>query len=69
MTMKTAGKANPNIGSDFDEFLREAGIYEHAQAVAVKRNLQKAQLAKTDAERGTSRTRAQLGCSHESGKS
>ena len=37
MTTKTARKGNPHIGSDFDEFLAEEGIYDEAQAIAVKR--------------------------------
>jgi hypothetical protein len=31
--------ANPHIGSSFDEFLKEDGIYEEVTAVAVKRVL------------------------------
>lgn len=56
-----------NIGSHFDEFLREAGIYKQTQAVAVKRvlayeperKMQRAQLTKTDMAKlmGTTRTR------------
>ena len=30
-------KRNPHIGSDFDDFLKEEGIFDEAQAVAVKR--------------------------------
>lgn len=30
---------NPFLGSDFDDFLREEGMLEHCQAVAVKRVL------------------------------
>ena len=36
MTTKTARKGNPHIGSDPDE-LAEEGIYDEAQAIAVKR--------------------------------
>ena len=68
MTTKAAKKANPHIGSDFDEFLREEGVYDQAQAVAVKRvlahqlerNMQKAQLTKTDMAKRMGTTRAQL---------
>jgi antitoxin HicB len=68
MTTKTASKANLHIGSDFNEFLREEGIYDQAQAVAVKRvlayelerNMQKAQLTKTDMAKRMGTTRAQL---------
>ncbi|MCP4373381.1 MAG: XRE family transcriptional regulator [Deltaproteobacteria bacterium] len=35
--MKT--KKNPHIGSSFDDFLKEDGIYEEVTAVAVKRSL------------------------------
>ena len=30
---------NPHLGSDFDDFLKDEGIYEHCQAVAIKRVL------------------------------
>jgi len=68
MTTKTASKANPHIGSDFDDFLREEGVYDRTQAVAVKRilafelerSMQKAQLTKTDMARRMGTTRAQL---------
>ena len=68
MTTKAARKANPHIGSDFDDFLREEGIYNQAEAVAVKRvlayelerNMQKAQLTKTDMAKRMGTTRAQL---------
>jgi antitoxin HicB len=30
-------KNNPHIGSDFDDFLREEGIYEEVEAVALKK--------------------------------
>lgn len=32
-------KHNPHMGSDFDEFLQEQGIYEAVQAKALKRAL------------------------------
>jgi antitoxin HicB len=68
MTTKAARKANPHIGSDFDDFLREDGIYDQAEAVAVKRvlayelerNMRKAQLTKTDMAKRMGTTRAQL---------
>lgn len=68
MTTKASRKANPHLGSDFDEFLREEGIYDQAQAVAVKRvlaydierNMQRAQLTKTDMAKRMGTTRAQL---------
>jgi hypothetical protein len=68
MTTKAARKANPHIGSDFDEFLREEGIYDQVRAVAVKRvlaydlerNMQRAQLTKTDMAKRMGTTRAQL---------
>jgi antitoxin HicB len=68
MTTKTGRKANPHIGSDFDEFLREEGVYDRTQAVAVKRvlayelerSMQKAQLTKTDMAKRMGTTRAQL---------
>lgn len=68
MTTKAARKTNPHIGSDFDEFLREEGVYDQTQAVAVKRvlaheverNMLKAQLTKTDMAKRMGTTRAQL---------
>lgn len=30
-------KANPQIGSDFDKFLRKEGIYEEVEAAALKK--------------------------------
>ena len=35
--MKLNKKTNPNIGSDFDEFLQEEGILEEVEMVALKR--------------------------------
>ena len=29
--------SNPHAGSDFDDFLREEGIFEEVQAVAIKK--------------------------------
>jgi hypothetical protein len=68
MTTKPGRKTNPHIGSDFDDFLREEGVYDQAQAVAVKRvlayelerNMQKAHLTKSDMARRMGTTRAQL---------
>ena len=68
MTTKTGRKANPRIGSDFDEFLRGEGVHDRTQAVAVKRvlahelerNMQRARLTKTDMARRMGTTRAQL---------
>ena len=68
MTTKAARKANPHIGSDFADFLREEGVYDQAEAIAVKRvlacelerNMRKAQLTKTDMARRMGTTRAQL---------
>ena len=31
--------SNPHIGSDFDEFLREEGIFEEVEAAAIKKVL------------------------------
>ena len=68
MTTKTARKGNPHIGSDFDAFLTEEGIYDEVQAIAVKRvlaheleaGMQKAQLTKTAMAKRMGTTRAQL---------
>jgi antitoxin HicB len=69
MSTKPARKAsNPHVGSDFDDFLREEGLYDKAQAIAVKRVLAyelergmvKAQLTKTAMAKRTGTTRAQL---------
>ena len=62
MTTKT------HIASDFDGFLREAGIYDQTQAAAVKRvlacqlerNMKRAQLAKTSMAKRMGTTRAQI---------
>lgn len=61
-------KRNPHIGSDFDDFLREDGLLEEVQAVAVKRvlahqiekSMEEAQLTKTAMARRMHTTRAQL---------
>ena len=38
--MKPARKAsNPHLGTDFEDFLREEGLYDEAQGIAVKRVL------------------------------
>jgi antitoxin HicB len=66
MTTQTATKVTPHIGSDCDEFLREAGDYD--QAISVKRLLahelqrcmKKAQLTKTDMAKRMGTTRPQL---------
>ena len=68
MTTKPARKPKPHIGSDFDEFLVEEGLYDEAQAVAVKRvlaheletSMAKAQLTKAAMARRMGTTRAQL---------
>ena len=68
MTTNAAPKANPHIGSDLDEFLREEKVYDEVQAVAVKRvlafelerSMQKAQLTKTAMAKRMGTTRAQL---------
>jgi antitoxin HicB len=69
MSTKPARKAsNPHLGSDFDDFLREEGLYDEAQAIAVKRvlayeleqGMAKAQLTKTAMAKRMGTTRAQL---------
>lgn len=35
--MKTKNNKQKHIGSDFDDFLKEEGIYEHSESIAVKR--------------------------------
>lgn len=68
MTTKPVPKTNPHIGSSFDSFLKEEGIFDATQAVAVKRvlafelerSMQKAQLTKTDMAKRMGTTRAQL---------
>lgn len=59
---------NQYIGSNFDEFLREEGIFEHCRAVAVKRVLayhlldfmEKNNLSKTAMSRKLQTSRAAL---------
>jgi antitoxin HicB len=61
-------KRNVHVGSDFDDFLKEEGLYDEAQAVAVKRvlafqleqDMKKARLTKTAMARRMGTTRAQL---------
>lgn len=61
-------KRNIHIGSDFDDFLHREGIFDEAQAVAIKRvvayqleqSMKKAQLTKTAMARRMGTTRAQL---------
>lgn len=68
MTSKTSTKTNPHIGSDFDDFMKEAGHYDEAQAIAVKRvlayqlerDMQKVKLTKAAMARRMGTTRAQL---------
>jgi antitoxin HicB len=68
MTNKAGTKANPHVGSDFDDFMKEEGLYDEAQAVAVKRllafqlerDMQKARLTKAAMARKMGTTRAQL---------
>ncbi|HEY6354268.1 MAG TPA: XRE family transcriptional regulator [Burkholderiaceae bacterium] len=68
MTTKAGTKANPHVGSDFDDFMKEEGLYDEAQAIAVKRvlafqlerDMQKARLTKAAMARRMGTTRAQL---------
>lgn len=68
MTSKTPTKTNPHIGSDFDDFMKEEGHYDEAQAIAVKRvlayqlerDMQKVKLTKAAMARRMGTTRAQL---------
>ena len=61
-------KRNPHIGSDFDDFLREEGILDEVQAVAVKRvltfqlerGMKAKQLTKDGYGQADGTTRAQL---------
>ena len=60
-------KRNVHVGSDFDDFLRDEGLYDEAQAVAVKRvlafqlekELKKARLTKIAMARRMGTSRAQ----------
>ena len=68
MTIKAGTKANPHVGSDFDDFMKEEGLYDEAQAIAVKRvlafqlerDMLKARLTKAAMARRMGTTRAQL---------
>lgn len=61
-------KRNPHIGSDFDDLLREDGILDEVQAVAIKRvvahqleqGMKAKQLTKTGMAKRMGTTRAQL---------
>lgn len=61
-------KRNVHVGSDFDDVLKAEGLYDEAQAVAVKRvlafqleqDMKKARLTKTAMARRMGTTRAQL---------
>jgi antitoxin HicB len=61
-------KRNIHIGSEFDDFLHEEGIFDQAQAVAVKRvvayqleqSMKRARLTKTAMAKRMGTTRAQL---------
>lgn len=61
-------KRNPHVGSDFDDFLRDEGILDETQAVAVKRvltfqlerGMKAQQLTKTAMAKRMGTTRAQL---------
>ena len=68
MTTKAPRSFNPHVGSDFDDFLREEGVYDEAEAIAVKRvlayqlerSMLKAQLTKSAMAKRMGTTRAQL---------
>lgn len=59
---------NPHIGSDFDDFLREEGVFDQTQAVAIKRvlayelekSMKKAHLTKAAMAKRMGTTRAQV---------
>ena len=61
-------KRNPHIGSDFDDFLREEGVFDQTQAIAVKRvlayelekSMKKAHLTKAAMAKRMGTTRAQV---------
>jgi DNA-binding phage protein len=61
-------KRNPHTGSDFDDFLKEEGVFDEAQAVAVKRvlayqleqSMKAKNLTKTAMAKRMGTTRAQL---------
>ena len=66
--MTTVRKVNSHVGSNFDAYLVEEGIYDQAQVVAVKRvlayelerSMKKALLTKTGMAKRMGTTRAQL---------
>ena len=61
-------KRNPHVGSDFDDFLKEDGIFDKVQALAVKRvlahqlelGMRAKRLTKTSMAKRMGTTRAQL---------
>ena len=69
MTIKSSTKANnPHIGSEFDDFMKEEGLYDEAQAIAVKRvlafqlerDMQRVRLTKSAMAKRMGTTRSQL---------
>jgi antitoxin PrlF len=53
MSTKPARKAsNPHLGSDFDDFLREEGLYDEAQAMAARRSARQHWMNATLTSRG-----------------
>ena len=60
--------SNPHIGSDFDDFLREEGIFEEVQAGAIKKvvacmieqAMAESHVSKTEMARRMKTSRAQL---------
>ncbi|WP_417491613.1 helix-turn-helix domain-containing protein [Maricaulis sp.] len=60
--------ANPGLGSGFDEFLREEGVYEDVQAAAIKRvvawqlseEMQRQSITKVEMARRMKTSRSQL---------
>lgn len=61
-------KRNPHTGSDFDDFLKDEGVYEDVQAKALKRalseqledSMQAAKLTKVDMAQKMETSRSQL---------
>ena len=61
-------KANPRIGSDFEDFLREEGLFEEVDAVAAKRvlawqlaqSIEAQQVTKAELARRMKTSRAQV---------
>ena len=61
-------KRNSHIGSDFDDYLREEGLFDEAQAITVKRvlafelekSMKKARLTKAAMAKRMGTTRAQV---------